>query len=191
MADLRSLFENPGSDPQSLQRLRDRVGEIVSEALARGEEPERQLTPEQSEKLISSLPRLTEAQVLEKGEHDALCPICFTPFAAILEEEATLSIDSPADNLGVTKLAETCGHLFCRRDISKWIHDGHGSCPMCRRSLTGESTDTATQEPTISADDAQLVALVQTASFEVSVNPSTHPKDYDEEDRSEFTGMYS
>ncbi|KAJ6614282.1 hypothetical protein B0H10DRAFT_2436038 [Mycena sp. CBHHK59/15] len=130
MADLRSLFENTPQDSRSLEALRERVSQIVSEAFARGEEPANQLSSEQSRKLISVLPRLTEEQVLALGHQDSLCSICYTPFVAVLaEEETALAMDSPAypaEDLGVTRLAETwqCGHLFCRRDISKWILGG-------------------------------------------------------------------
>lgn len=53
---------------------------------------------------------------------DAVCPICYNTFLAILaEEETAKAMDSPAhpiEELGVTKLARTCGHLFCRKELS-------------------------------------------------------------------------
>ncbi|KAJ7228699.1 hypothetical protein GGX14DRAFT_346929, partial [Mycena pura] len=179
--------------------------------------------------LISSLPRLTEREVRELGHHgrycstplhrvayqllDSLCPICFTPFTAILaEEESAMAMDSPAypvDELGVTKLAETwqCGHLFCRKDISKWIRGGHGSCPMCRRSLLESGSDTPA-ENTTNDGEAQLLAQIQTYMQELHSNGAVAYVDHDGEfrgfgeplytpsegyndDRSEFTGMYS
>ncbi|KAJ7781271.1 hypothetical protein B0H16DRAFT_1497751 [Mycena metata] len=125
MADLRSLFENSLQNTHDLEALRERIAQIVSDSLARGEDPgANQLTPEQIRNLISGLPRLTEEQIRDFGDHDALCPICYTPFAAILaEEETALAMDSPAypaDQLGVTKLGENwqCGHLFCRREFA-------------------------------------------------------------------------
>ncbi|KAF8975297.1 hypothetical protein BDQ17DRAFT_1224147, partial [Cyathus striatus] len=95
----------------------------------------------QMQELINRLPRLSEEELNQLGQKDSLCSICFTPFLAILaEEEIAVAMDSPAhpvEELGVTKLGQTwqCGHIFCRKDISKWIQDGHDSCPMCRRPL--------------------------------------------------------
>ncbi|KAJ7498964.1 hypothetical protein FB451DRAFT_1203679 [Mycena latifolia] len=214
MADLRSLFENPPHDADGLEALRERISQIVSETIARGEEPANQLSPDESRKLVSGLPRLTEEQVRNLGHHDSLCPICFTPFAAILaEEETALAMDSPAyptDELGVTKLAETwqCGHLFCRRDISKWIHGGHGSCPMCRRSLAESHSGDPVQEPTTSPDDAELLTQIRAYMEELHSNGAVAYVDHEgdfrgfgvplytpaagyDDDRSEFSGMYS
>ncbi|KDR74463.1 hypothetical protein GALMADRAFT_250427 [Galerina marginata CBS 339.88] len=66
-----------------------------------------------------------------------------------------LVMDTPAhpvEELGVTKLDKTwqCGHMFCRRDISKWIGSGHDSCPMCRRPLLEAQPDA---QPNADADD--------------------------------------
>lgn len=51
---------------------------------------------------------------------DNCCPICFNTFLAVLaSEEMALAMDSPAvatEELGVTRLVETCGHIFCRRE---------------------------------------------------------------------------
>ncbi|KAJ7179149.1 hypothetical protein C8R46DRAFT_1211749 [Mycena filopes] len=144
MADLGSLFENAPQDGRGLEALRERVAQIVSDTIARGEDPgANQLSPEQRSLIISHLPRLSEDQIRGLGHHDSLCPICFTPFIAILaEEETALAMDSPAypaDELGVTKLGETwqCGHLFCRRDISKWIRGARlvpNVPPLARRN---------------------------------------------------------
>lgn len=52
---------------------------------------------------------------------DDVCPICFNTFLATLaEEEIAHAMDSPAhpvDELGVTKLRNTCGHIFCRKEL--------------------------------------------------------------------------
>jgi len=54
---------------------------------------------------------------------DAVCPICYNTFLSILaEEETARAMDSPAhpvEELGVTKLERTCGHLFCRKELSE------------------------------------------------------------------------
>ena len=53
---------------------------------------------------------------------DGTCPICLTSLLAILaEEETAIAMDSPAhpiEELGVTRLAQTCGHIFCRKELS-------------------------------------------------------------------------
>lgn len=39
----------------------------------------------------------------------------------VTEEEMALAMDSPAhaiEELGVTRLSATCGHLFCRKELS-------------------------------------------------------------------------
>ncbi|KAF8195935.1 hypothetical protein K438DRAFT_2017162 [Mycena galopus ATCC 62051] len=218
MDDLRSLFENIPNDPNS-HALRDRIAQFVSDTIARGENPGAHLSPEQSRSLIEDLPRLTEREIRDLGHHDSTCPICFTPFAAILaEEETALAMDSPAypaDELGVTKLAATwqCGHLFCRRDISRWIRGGHGSCPMCRRTLAESSNSApanATQQPPVNPQDAEILSQVATFMEQLHTNGAVPYVDmesgdfvgfgqqlyvpaggFNEDDRSEFSGMYS
>ena len=70
--------------------------------------------------LAEGLPRLTERDLAAAGEADSQCPICLTPFAAILaEEEMALAMDTPAhpvEQLGVTRFKDTCGHIFCRKE---------------------------------------------------------------------------
>ena len=34
-------------------------------------------------------------------------------------------------DLFITPVQLTCGHVFCRKCVSKWIYD-HGNCPHCR-----------------------------------------------------------
>jgi hypothetical protein len=57
-----------------------------------------------------------------------------TFLAALAEEEIAYAMDSPAqpiEDRGVTRLAETCGHAFCRKE---WVllsdrcraHTGNG-----------------------------------------------------------------
>lgn len=54
-----------------------------------------------------------------------MCPVCFVPFLAVLaEEEMAHAMDSPAHasaDLGVTRIAGTCGHLFCRKELSSLL----------------------------------------------------------------------
>ncbi|KAH8104548.1 hypothetical protein BXZ70DRAFT_921417 [Cristinia sonorae] len=94
---------------------------------------------------IESLPKLTEKDIATLELSDSSCPICIVPFSTILtEEEMALAMDSPAyalEDLGVTKLDQTCGHAFCRKDIRNWLLAGHNSCPTCRRALVVTTPD--------------------------------------------------
>jgi len=47
-----------------------------------------------------------------------------TFLAALAEEEIAYAMDSPAQPIqdrGVTRLADTCGHAFCRKELSAII----------------------------------------------------------------------
>ena len=47
-----------------------------------------------------------------------------THLASIAEEEYAHAMDSPAhpiEDLGVTRLAQTCGHLFCRKEFVLFV----------------------------------------------------------------------
>ena len=76
----------------------------------------------QIESITEKLPRLTEADLERLGHKDASCSICLNTFLACLaEEEIAYAMDSPAqpvEDRGVTHLAETCGHVFCRKELS-------------------------------------------------------------------------
>lgn len=88
---------------------------------------------------IESLPHLTEEDLKHLGHNglslalsqacgfkptkcalEAICPVCMNTLVAIIaEEEIAIAMDSPAhpiEELGVTRLAKTCGHVFCRRE---------------------------------------------------------------------------
>lgn len=103
----------------------------------------------QTRTLLDGLPSLTEQDLRKSGQHgmyatlswstihykavsDSMCPICFTPFLALLsEEETAIAMDSPAhpiEELGVTKL-QRCGHVYCRKEwaivTSVFIMAGH------------------------------------------------------------------
>lgn len=63
---------------------------------------------------------------------DSSCSICMNTFrASLAEEEMAQAMDSPAqpaEELGVTRLINTCGHIFCRKEYSYpklffWIYD--------------------------------------------------------------------
>ncbi|ESK97609.1 hypothetical protein Moror_17471 [Moniliophthora roreri MCA 2997] len=129
----------------SIQGLRalqgdERIRRLVLEILG-SDRGQNQLSYQQQREILEALPRLQEKQIHELGHQDSICPICFTSLLAILaEEEMAIAMDSPAhpiEELGVTRLSQSwqCGHIFCKRDISRWILDGHDSCPTCRRCL--------------------------------------------------------
>lgn len=115
----------------------EEIDDLVSQFRLRTSD--RRLSHQQMQNFFRELPSITEAELIADGKHDAACPICFNAFVAVLaEEETARAMDSPAhpvEELGVTRLQKTCGHLFCRKDIMRWISEGHGSCPNCRRPL--------------------------------------------------------
>ncbi|KAJ6599106.1 hypothetical protein DFH09DRAFT_24981 [Mycena vulgaris] len=199
MADLRSLLENPPHDAQGLETFRERISQIMSDIIAQGDEHQSSnpLSLDQRRQLVSDLPRLTAEQVRGLGHHDSSCPICFTPFAAIFaEEETALAMDSSVEGLGVTKLTTSeCDHLFCRKDISKWINSGHGSCPMCRRSLgPSQDTELINQVRDFMGEmhrNGAVAYVDRDGDFRGFGEPLYTPDGYDEDDRSEFSGMYS
>ncbi|CCM03534.1 uncharacterized protein FIBRA_05668 [Fibroporia radiculosa] len=60
----------------------------------------------------NSLPKLTETDLEALGQ--------------TAEEETALAMDSPAhplEELGVTRLSQTCGHVFCRKDSTGQLDD--------------------------------------------------------------------
>jgi len=204
-----------------LDNLRVLVDGITDEDLPGG-----QLSTQQRQELLTSLPRIQEKELVEIGEMDSNCSICFTPYLTILtEEEMALAMDSPAhpvEELGVTKLSQSwqCGHLFCRRDITKWIQSGHASCPMCRRLLVEDNSEREPVPEDIATADARTQELSRASAFldaqmrdvrallrergtEVRPEPlapinfsqyfSYPPSNSteDEDDRQELSGMYS
>jgi len=94
------------------------------------------LTDAEIQSIVEKLPRLTESDLKNLGHHDSSCSICMNTFlASLAEEEMAQAMDSPAqpaDYLGVTRLIDTCGHVFCRKDLLSWIREGNASCPLCR-----------------------------------------------------------
>ncbi|GJE97163.1 RING domain-containing protein [Phanerochaete sordida] len=117
---IRSLFPRTGLAQPQIQALQaDRVREAV-------------------DAFVSSLPRLSEQDLISLNEAESSCPICLNQFHTIAtEEEMALAMDSPAtpvQALGVTKLHD-CGHIFCRKDIINWLDQGRNSCPSCRHAL--------------------------------------------------------
>jgi hypothetical protein len=94
------------------------------------------LTNDEIQSIVEKLPRLTESDLENLGHRDSSCSICMNTFlASLAEEETARAMDSPAqhaEDLGVTRLIDTCGHVFCRKDLLSWIRDGNASCPLCR-----------------------------------------------------------
>jgi len=104
------------------------------------------------------------------------------------------AMDSPAhhaDELGVTQLslAGQCNHIFCRKDISKWILAANNNCPLCRRPLilvtsTAESGASDSQRPNLTSDVDPYLLIVDRLTTGVV-------RDEHVEDTHQFTGMYS
>jgi len=210
MPDLRAAIDGDG------------VRDIILEFLTSGGLTGGQLSRQEMDQIISKLPRLSEQQVVALGHKESVCPICFISLMDLLaEEETAIAMDSPAhpvEELGVTRLAEPhqCNHLFCRRDISRWVSDGHDSCPACRRPLLAprDLANPANEAPP--ADDAydpsQLQSVLrhlETQGFGIEAGSESGlggassfpaflfgPETYlanssHNEDRSEYHGMYS
>ncbi|KAF9058150.1 hypothetical protein BJ165DRAFT_1398288 [Panaeolus papilionaceus] len=157
---------------QTVEAIASRLGGIADLDLSGAAK----LSFEQQRSLIESLPLLTETQLRELNQHDSSCPICLTSYLAILaESEMAEAMDSPAhpiEELGVTRLSQSwqCGHMFCRRDITKWIHSGNDSCPLCRRLLVDPST-----LPTPTPAPAPPQPTTTSDSTATSSNPDTTP----------------
>jgi len=149
-------------DPDNnLLELRDELRSLVEQLT---NVPRGQLSSAQIKTALGHLQRVDEKSIVELGDSDSLCPICLTSYNVILsEEELALAMDSPAhpiEELGIAKLAQSwqCGHLFCRRDITKWITSGNDSCPMCRRQFLQQQSSSQTADELARAEvDAQAV----------------------------------
>ncbi|KAH9977756.1 hypothetical protein BGW80DRAFT_1284056 [Lactifluus volemus] len=83
------------------------------------------LTDEQIQSITETLPHLTESDLENLGHRDSSCTICMNTFlASLAEEEIAKVMESPAqpaELCGVTRLVDTCEHLFCRKDLLTWI----------------------------------------------------------------------
>ncbi|THH15202.1 hypothetical protein EW146_g5228 [Bondarzewia mesenterica] len=88
------------------------------------------LTSQQIRELVTVLPKLSEDDLESLGHRESSCPICMNTFlAALAEEELAFAMDSPAnptEDAGVTRLSRTCGHLFCRKELSASPSSSHG-----------------------------------------------------------------
>jgi len=159
--------------------------------------------------LLEDLPFLKEEDLQSIGKHDDSCPICLTPFLAILAtEEIATAMDSPAialQDLGVTQLTQSCGHVFCRKDISAWLRRSHGNCPACRAPVLptsssgsqpgnddGEPVDTATllRELLASARNSGPANAALGEGFSLHWN-SADQWPADEDARDGYSTMYS
>ncbi|EMD39963.1 hypothetical protein CERSUDRAFT_112198 [Gelatoporia subvermispora B] len=178
----------------------------------------------QLESFSNELPRLKESEIIELGHGDSPCPICLTQFLALVaEEETAMAMDSPAhpvEELGVTRLVQTCGHIFCRKDIRNWMREGRSTCPTCRRPFiagvearpTDDSRTIASIQlrpvawPIRSAADMDLENMPWVEELVIPIlderlgsaqagsppRPDSPPDERpDDEDRSHFAGMYS
>ncbi|KAL4075889.1 hypothetical protein J3A83DRAFT_4370112 [Scleroderma citrinum] len=187
----------------------DEIDDLVSQFRLRTSN--RRLSHQQMQILFDGLPAITEADLTEDHKLDAVCPICYNTLVAILaEEETAKAMDSPThpiEEMGVTKLQKTCGHLFCRKDIMKWISEGHDSCPSCRRPLLTDA-ERRENEPRPPAGDrfrpwrglelatrSRLPNRPLNFSAALGVGPdgigSQDRSNEGQNERYEFSGMYS
>jgi len=129
------------TEQDELQRFQNVVTESLMRFLSQDAPERSEAQQEMTNALLMQLPAVSEKELEQAGHKDSICSICMQSFLAILAEEETASaMESPAlftGELGVTKLNQPwqCGHLFCRRDITKWLKTGKLTCPMCRKSL--------------------------------------------------------
>jgi len=134
------------SDIGSMQGILDDLQSVIEQQMSMNASAS-QLSSAEIQTVVADLQRVDEKDIIHLGSSDSLCSICFAPYIAILsEEEMALAMDSPAhpiEELGLAKLAQSwqCGHIFCRRDITKWITSGHDSCPMCRRRFLLQTSE--------------------------------------------------
>jgi len=109
-----------------------------------------------------------------------------------------------------------CGHLFCRRCLSKWIGGGHDTCPACRHALLPEGTAEAAASVNTEEEAALRQFQEQMRSMRaVLESTSAQNPDFErqfsqmfgaqgmfgrsqagassqrDDDRSDFSGMYS
>ncbi|KAI0335922.1 hypothetical protein GY45DRAFT_1267407 [Cubamyces sp. BRFM 1775] len=209
-ADAFSIMRN---DPQGVDSTRSEFMRMLDDTRQR----EARLVD-----FANALPRLTESQLAALGQSDSTCPICLTSLRALMaEEETAIAMDSPAhpiEQLGVTRLSETCGHIFCRKDIREWLFQGKTTCPTCRRPFidfpqeqldeaTGRATEmlaTFLWSPEMASQVMESIrprlAMIlgeEPPSPEEARGPSTqavhNPQSEaeDGDDRNEFSSMYS
>ncbi|KAK1224396.1 hypothetical protein PQX77_012692 [Marasmius sp. AFHP31] len=121
---------------------------------------------------INSLSLLKPHQLSE----DDFCPICFIPFTDILNEQST----SKESIIGITRL-ESCGHIFCMKDLVEWIRGMHGNCPTCRHIFLDirppsdsddESSDGGEYMPNPDEDDDESIY-----NYDIDTDPLTDADD--------------
>ncbi|KAF9780222.1 hypothetical protein BJ322DRAFT_1085308 [Thelephora terrestris] len=73
------------------------------------------------------------------------------------------AMDSPAhpvEELGITRLSKTCGHIFCRKDIMTWVTTNHRTCPTCRTPLLTEPDNRPIEDIT-DAEVSQTLGMIE------------------------------
>ncbi|KAF9451683.1 hypothetical protein P691DRAFT_723419 [Macrolepiota fuliginosa MF-IS2] len=191
------------------QRLSEAFTESLQQFLSLSPAEQSGLNEERINALLETLSTISEKELEELGHKDSTCSICMQSFLAILAEGETASVmESPAlysGELGVTRLNQPwqCGHLFCRRDITKWIKTGKPTCPMCRKSLIEPGSQPETQESTPQLPGHNQFALDvimgldhmfsdrTDAHFARAFDQRSRDDDGDDHSRNEYSGMYS
>jgi len=83
--------------------------------------------------------------------------------------------------------------------ISKWIEDGHGSCPMCRKLLVDPSSQPAGPSSSgsrLTDHDSDMILdeiwrLRRMQAEQTSILPELVLDDSSDNDRHQYVGMYS
>jgi len=164
--------------------------------------------PQERNSFIDSLPKLREQEFTSSEHRDDKCPICQETFlSCIALEEMADAMETPAMSLydyGVTRLPK-CGHVFCRRDLSKWIiRAKKDTCPTCRTPIglpelpTESPSATGHPFPTLDGDFVDIPGLGRQRQADLIAQLAAHfsggnsgDSPYQHDDRSEFAGMYS
>ncbi|KAH9917810.1 uncharacterized protein B0H18DRAFT_686349 [Fomitopsis serialis] len=74
--------------------------------------------------------------LLEDIPPDSDCPICYQSLGELFDEAQDVAI------------IPQCEHVFCHACISKWICNGHGSCPLCRYDFIEDLIDICEDDKT-------------------------------------------
>ncbi|KAG5639021.1 hypothetical protein H0H81_007929 [Sphagnurus paluster] len=158
--------------PESLEDVRLNIQRLREQIMA--SLPPNQLNPIQMQSVLKNLPRLTEQDLVSLGYKDSLCPICLTPYLAILaEEEAAIAMDSPAHP--IEELESSDHHNMNQQ------HDG-GPLNAIERQIA-EHMDLWSRIPHATNDESVPIPM------SVLANTTTHAGATD--DRNEISGMYS
>ncbi|TEB30239.1 hypothetical protein FA13DRAFT_1814876 [Coprinellus micaceus] len=152
--------------------------------------------PTASEVALDGLAKIDEKRLKSLGKQDESCPVCMQSFLAVLaEEEMAEAMESPThsqNELGVNQLDKPhqCGHIFCRRDIVKWISEGKDTCPICRKNLLPPDFQPAKPRVVVYGATDRVIQYFEGQGFEVVVRSRSKPTSFSR-GASGGSGIYS